>query len=444
MIRRMLILLALTFISILGRPTDGFAQTDPPAARSSGYPRAPFAIPWKTHAYSESESTSIRVTFAGLKTEPRYIVHLPDGTSFLLKTQYQVPNLSEKEMASNAEAIRIVVQKFAQILTNDRTIHYAYSEGSALKPVALFVDETQLGKIGYTQLDPLRGIFQLNNDDKSSDGKYGNSLPASFTRVHFEIPENLARAGLKSPGPIDVKGTTIKDRLSRVLHFVLDSVVFSTIKAFSRNKSDRHELRKTWDEIGLQIGLKTEALGGLGKLNLSASGAIYFYFGFNKQTHRFVFRRGIRQDKLSDGVGASLSAKAEASVYRMDSDITYNAEPRAGYASIKGETWYPPGLPMGSLSMDSGRGFQSDGIAVGPNAVDIGGAFILNTVTKFEEVQRVYSFGLPELSDWLNSIARQFELKNIYSAKSGFKLQNRAAQVIRCESAFRSTVPLGF
>lgn len=442
MIRRMLILLALTFISILGRPTDGFAQTDPPAARSSGYPRAPFAIPWTTHAYNHP--TSIKVTFAGLKTEPRFTVQLPDGSSFLLKSQFQVPNLSETELASNAEAIRIVVQNFAQVLTSDQTIHLAYSEGQAQKSAALSIDEIKLGKIGYTQFDPLRGIFQLNNDDKSSDGKYGNSLPANITRVHFEIPENLAKAGLKNPGPIDVKGTTIKDRLSRVLHFVLDSVVFSTIKAFRKNKSDRLELRKTWDEIGFQIGLKTEALGGLGKLNLSASGAIYWYFGFNKRTRQFVFRRGIRQDKLSDGVGASLSAKVEASVYRMDSDFTYKAEPRAGYAAIKGETWYPPGLPAGSLSMDTGRGFQSDGIAIGPNAVDIGGAFLLNTVTNYKEVQRVYSFGLPELSDWLNSIARQFELKNIYSAKSGFKLQNRAAQVIRCESAFRSTVPVGF
>ncbi len=346
-----------------------------------------------------------------------------------------MPNLSANELAANADAIRTVVQNFAQIITSDQTIHLAYSEGISQKSAALTVDESKLGKNGYTQFDPIRGIFQ-----PSTNGQIGNSLPANVSRVHFDIPESLIKAGFKHPAPIDVKGTKIKDRLSRMLHFVLDSVVFSTVKAFKRNKIDRAELSPKWDEIGFQFGLKTEALGGLGSLNLSASGGIYWYFGFNKRTYRFVYRRGIRQDKLSDGVGASLSVKAEPSVYRMDSETTYKADPREGYAAIKGETWYPPGLPAGSLSMDTGRGFQSDGIAIGPNAVDIGGAFILNTVTSFEEVQRVYSFGLPDIADWLNSIARQFEFKNVYPMNA----QSGAAQIARCEGSFRSTVEIGF
>lgn len=428
---------------MLGLPTDGLAQTDPPAVKQPVSMRAIFTgIPWKTQAYNHP--TSVKVTFAGLNTEPRYIVHLPDGSSFLLKSQYQLPNLSDRELAANAEAIRTVVQNFAQILTSDQTIHLAYSEGTSLKSAALTIDESKLGKIGYTQLDPLRGIFQLNGSDKSSNGKFGNSFPAQVTLVHFKIPENLTLAGFKSPAPIEVKGTTIKDRLSRMLHFLLDSVIFSTVKAFKKNKTDRAELRNNWDEIGIQFGLKTEALGGLGKLNLSASGGIYWYIGFNKRTYRFVYRRGIRQDKLSDGVGASLSLKAEPSVYRMDSETTYKADPREGYAVIKGETWYPPGLPAGSLSMDTGRGFQSDGIAIGPNAVDIGGAFILNTVTSFEEVQRVYSFGLPDIAKWLKSISRQFEFKYADSLLSEFNFQSGAAQVARCEGSFRSTVDIGF
>jgi len=442
-IRRMLFLFALTFVSMLSRPTDGLAQTDPPAVKQPVSMRAVFTgIPWNTQAYSHP--TSVKVTFAGLKTEPRYIVHLPDGSSFLLNSRYQFPSLSDRELSSNAEAIRTVVQNFAQILTSDQTIHLAYSEGDSQKSAALSIDEIKLGKIGYTQLDPLRGIFQLNGNDKFSDGKFGKPLTANVTRVHFEIPESLIKAGFKNPAPIDVKGTTIKDRLSRMLHFVLDSVIFSTVKAFKKNKTDRAELRNNWDEIGFQFGLKTEALGGVGNLNLSASGGIYWYIGFNKRTLRFIYRRGIRQDKLSDGAAASLSFKAEPHLYRMDSEYTYKADPREGYAAIKGETWYPPGLPAGSLSMDTGKGFQSDGIAIGPNAVDIGGAFILNTVTSFEEVQRVYSFGLPDITKWLNSISRQFEFKYADSLVSGFNIQSGAAQVARCEGSFRSTVDNGF
>lgn len=423
---------------MLGRPSEGFAQTDQPGVKQPVPLRAVITdIPWRTQAFSHP--TSVKVTFAGLNTEPRYIVHLPDGSSFLLKSRYQIPNLSPYDRELNAEAIRNLVQNFAQVLTSNQTIYLAYAEGTPQKSAALSIDEIKLGKIGYTQFDPLRGIFQFTND-----GKFGNALRANVSRVHFEIPESLTKAGFKTPGPIDVKATTIKDRLSRILHFVLDSVVFSTAKAFRRNKTDRDELRKNWDEIGFQFGLKAEALGGLGSLNLSASGGIYWYFGFNIRTFRFVFRRGVRQDKLSDGVGASLSFKAEPSVYRMDSESTYKADPREGYAVIKGETWYPPGLPAGSLSMDTARDFQSDGIAIGPNAVDIGGAFILNTVTSFEEVQRVYSFGLPDITKWLNSISRQFEFEFADSLQSGFNNQSGAAQVARCEGSFRSTVEIGF
>lgn len=440
----MLFLLAIIAFSSLGRPLDGFAQTDPPPNLKPDSKPVSFhveysGIPWKTEAYNHPSSVS--VTFAGLKTEPKYIVQLPDGSSFLLKSQYRVPsiNKSEIELAANAEAIRVVIQNFAQVITSDQTIHLAYADGKSLKTAALRIDEKSLGKIGYSQLDPLRGVFQF-----PTEGKFGNTLPSDVSRIHFEIPDYLTDAGFKSPAPIELKSTTIKARLSRVLHFLLDSIVFSTGKAFRRNKTDREQLRQSWDEIGIQIGLKTEALGGLGKLNLSASGAIYWYVGFNKRTYRFVFRRGIRQDKLSDGVGASFSAKAEGGVYRMDSEYAYKAEPRDGYAAIKGETWYPPGLPAGSLSMDSGRGFQSDGIAVGPNAVDIGGAFLLNTVTSFEEVQRVYSFGLPDIQDWLNSIARQFEFKNAYPLETRFNIGPNAAKISRCEGAFRSTVDIGF
>ncbi|MDZ4081297.1 MAG: hypothetical protein U1E10_00045 [Bdellovibrionales bacterium] len=440
MIRRMLFLLAIFAISSLGQPMEGRAQVDPPPrARQISFHTEYNGIPWKTESYSHP--SSVRVTFAGLKTEPKYIVHLPDGSSFLLKSQYRVPNLnlSDTELAANADAMRVTVQNFAQVITSDQTIHFAYADGKSQTSAALRIDETRLGKIGYTQLDPLRGIFQFSND-----GRFGNSLPANVSRIHFDIPDYLTDAGFKAPAPIEVKSSTIKSRLSRVLHFLLDSIVFSTGKAFRKNKSDRDQLRQSWDEIGIQLGIKTEALGGMGKLNLSASGAIYWYVGFNKRTYRFVYRRGLRQDKLSDGVGASLSAKAEGGLYRMDSDYAYKAEPREGYAAIKGETWYPPGLPAGSLSMDTGRGFQSDGIAVGPNAVDIGGAFLLNTVTSFEEVQRVYSFGLPDITDWLNSFIRQFDFKNPYPVDTRFNIDTRSALAVRCEGMFRSTVEIGF
>lgn len=431
MICRMLLLLALVSSSIFINPSFGHTRSE---ANMISVPSSYAGIPWKTQPFNQA--SAVKVTFAGLKTDPTFIVHLPDGNSFLLKSQYRLPNA---ELASNADAVRVVIQNFAQIITNDQAILLAYAEEHSSKSAALLIDETKLGKIGFSQHDPLRGIFQIPNTSK-----FDNVIPVNVSHVHFEIPENLLNEGFIPPGPIDVKATTITDRLSKILHFVLDSVVFSTLKAFNRNKANRHGIHRTWDEIGFQFGLKAEALGGLGKLNFSASGTLNFYIGFNKRTMRFVFRRGVRRDKLSDGVGASFSGKAEPKVYRIDSELAYSSDPRKGFASIKGETWYPPGAPFGSLSLDFGRGFQSDGIAVGPNLADIGGGFLMNTVTSFEEVQRVYSFGLPDIIDWLNSIAKQYEFNTVYAADNPLKFPTRSAHGGRCESLFRSTAEIGF
>lgn len=402
-----------------------------------------FTISW--HQQTLYPVPQIAVQFAGQKTEPHFIVTLPDGSSFQLKSKYAFPNLTlpGNDLVTNAESTRIIVQTFARILAADQGFHMAYTKADSNNVLGLKIDAEKLAKAGFTQFDPIRGIFHLPSVGSGTAHAISNSLPGYVSRVHFDIPEKLAQQGFQTPDPIDVGKTTVRERLKSIMQFVLDRVVFSTKTAFSRNKAGRMENSKTWDEIGFQIGLKLELLGGLGKHNLSAVGGVFIYIGFNKRTRSIVVRGGFRQEKLGDGVGASFSGKLEPKVYRMNSEEADKADPRKGYAAIKGESWYPPGMPVGSAVLDTGRGFQSDGFAIGPNLADFGGGFAMNTVTNFEETQRVYTFAIPDPTNWLNSISRQFEFNSPLLYGRNYS-HSSATATARCEGAFRSTVDSGF
>lgn len=409
---------------------------------------------WHSQQYYSADM--ITVKFAGLKTEPRFIVTLPDGSSFLLKSQYSSPSMnfsgptSAAQDASEAESTRAILQSFARVISAEQSFHYAFTKTDSGKIFGLKLDHEKLKQGGVYEFDPIRAMFHTpsayasNTSEQGVGERYSNTLTGQISKIHFDIPSELIAKGFQKPEPIDVKNTSVKDRIKSVMQFLLDRVVFSTKFAFNRNIEGRQKIKNNWDEIGLQFGFKLEMIGGLGQHNLSAVRGVFFYIGFNRRTFSFVFRRGLRQEKLGDGVGASLSGKFEPKVYRINSEEADKADPRKGYASIVGESWYPPGLPAGSAVFDTGRGFQSDGIAIGPNLADFGGGFALNTVTNFQETQRVFTFGLPDPSKWLESIRSQFDPSSRLFPVA-YHIQSFGLSVSgQCEVAFRSTVDVGF
>lgn len=376
---------------------------------------------YRTETYA---LTGLDVKIAKLDPrEIRYQVTLPDGSSFELKTNYDLParhfpNFQAIELKAEAEYYRATLEGFARLIQAGPAFDYAAMSGSEKKKLyTLELNQERLREKGLQAFDPLQATLRQISAQPASGG-FSAQERIAIERVTFSLPTESSSPS-PSEGPVQAEiETTLtpgkeppQTMLKKAMQFLLDTMVISTKRAWNAHKSGEFEIRRNWDERGLQFGIKLEFMVGAGKLNLARSVSLSLSVGYNRQSRSLVFRRGFRMEKMSDGSNLSIGGKIELKQYRLNTSSAYGTSGGSGdHAKFSGQAWYPPMfMPVVSPVFETGRGYQSEGFSLAGNLADFGGSFLLNSVSAFEEAQRVYQAPLPDPNRWISDIVRRGE-----------------------------------
>lgn len=350
---------------------------------------------------------SISVQLGREVVNPTYRMKLSDGTTIVLPTHVPVSlkGLSRLDATNAAEDTRYILEKVAQVLV----MRGAYAEGLV-----------QNDRAWVAGLDPSwKAKNHLETFDPVAEAMEEKPLGAERSDV----------VGIDSANA-EPSGKSAHARVTKIFQFVRDAIYTSTVEAYRVHRATRNDLQSRVQEWGIQIAFRGEIQIGIGNLNVTRNFPLLLSIGFNREKRTIVFRRGIRTEKMAGGTALSVGGKFELRFYRLVADTAKAADPRAGYAGVRGQSWYPPSIPVLSPVMDSAPGYQSVGIAFGLNVSDfLPGMYLLNTVTSFQEEQRVYSAAIPEPADWL----RKFH-KQVSESAAIFTGHSRGA---RCESLFQ-------
>lgn len=418
---------------------------------------------YRTGAYS---TTGLDVKIAALDPrEIRYQVTMPDGSSFEIKTDYDLParhypKFQSMELRAEAEYYRSALEGFGQLIQVGPAFDYAAIGGTRKTLYTLELNQERLRKRGLWQFDPLSLLFRQLSAQPVSGG-YSTVQRVNFERVTFSLPASLPGSlpgsslpensnspatDSKTPADVEISIEPTKEppkaMLKKAMQFLLDAMVISTKRAWNTHKSGEYEIRRNWDERGLQFGIKLEFMVGVGKLNLSRSVSLSLSVGYNRQSRSVVFRRGFRMEKMSDGSNLSIGGKIEVKRYRLNTSSAYaQSEGANSHAKFSGQSWYPPMfIPVVSPVFETGRGYQSEGFSLAGNLADLGGSFLLNSVNAFEEAQRVYQAPLPDPNRWISDIVKRGE--GFFISQLGITIPTNHSYTLissvasRCELAF--------
>ncbi len=359
--------------------------------------------------WSISQKTALAplsVQAAVVNYNPTYTLVLPSGEVMPLNVK-PVPmrGFSKAEINDAMEDTRTIVEAAARLIYSGS--NFASAVVTRDHAYAVTPDSRWLLQNNLTSFDPIRAAW----DDEA--------LKAPLKEI-LETQQ----------GPAASKKSA-KQRFTAVISFIADSVWESTIQAYWMHQISK-SLNRRAKEFGLQVVLRGEIQFGMGKFSVMKTLPIVLSIGYNRETRTVVFRRGIRKETMSGGTAWSLSLKVEVKRYRLMADVVDAGDPRPGYGSYKGESWYPPAPPFLSGVAESGRGFQSEGFSFGINFADIiPGAYLMNTVNSFEETQRVaYSAPLPRPGEWMKMFHEQVE-----ASKTMF--ESSITRGGRCEMLFK-------
>ncbi|MDX9730442.1 MAG: hypothetical protein RBT63_01610 [Bdellovibrionales bacterium] len=233
----------------------------------------------------------------------------------------------------------------------------------------------------------------------------GMSVVSGREAQSIEIdPAWLSQNGLRQVAI----GTPLRSKLVGAFQFVRDAIYTSAIEAYQYHRQVTREMRSHVKEYGIQIAFRLDVQIGMGNLNITKNLPVVLSFGYNREKRQLVFRSGFRQEKMSKGTAISVGVRMELRRYKLSVDEP--DMPRyTSRGSIQGQSWYTPSIPILSPVADSGRGFQSEGLAIGVNLADlVPGSYLLNTVNAFTESQKVYTAELPRASEFLERLRRGF------------------------------------
>lgn len=378
---------------------------------------AKYASAWKlTQPMKLAASISMGPNYAN----PTYFLHLKNGEVIDLppQTLANLSGLTNNELRDAAEQTRVILEGVSNILLSAQNANYAVVRDKYV--VAITPDQLWLKGGGYKSFDPLTVVGEEN--------------PLGLSEADVVLPGDDATA-------LSNESQTKESRLRRVYSFLRDAVYISTIKAFKNHRAGNDSMKGTIQEWGIQIAFRGELQLGIGKRNFTRNFPMMLSIGYNRAKRTMVFRRGYRKETMADGVGMLAGWKIEFRRYRLFADGADAADPRPNYAKLKGQSWYPPSIPVFSPVADSAPGYQSEGFAIGASIqnmivpqtlfFDIPMA-LLNTVTSFEETQRVYSAPIPDPALWMKRFHDQLASSNIFSGPTA---------AVRCEALF-SPMPL--
>jgi hypothetical protein len=359
--------------------------------------------------------TAPSVTLGPRYANPTYFMRLENGDVIELPPQSLVDlsGLSQAEVRDAADHTRVILEGVARLLFSTRNVSYAVVSGNYA--VSLVSDQSWLAQRGLRTFDPLAAI--------------GDSNPLGADAAEVVLPAEQPSAAAVTP-------QTARDRLRRLYTFFRDAIYGSTIRAFKNHRAVTVANRDTIQEWGFQIAFRGEFQIGIGKRNYTRNFPMMLSIGYNREKRTFVFRRGYRTETMADGLGMLAGWKIEFRRYRLFADGADAADPRPNYAKLKGTSWYPPSIPIFSPVADSAPGYQSEGFAIGssiqnllmPQTLWFDVPFaLLNTVTSFEETQRVYSAAIPDPAAWMRRFHMQLTASGVFAGPT-------AAQ--RCEAYF--------
>lgn len=385
------------------------------ASMASASPSHPLLPNWKA---SEIRTLpSLTVELGREVVNPTYRMKLPDGTTIILPTQKPVSmkGLTKEDAARAAEDTRFILEKVSQILV----MRGSYAEVLVQSDRAWVagVDSSWAQANKLQNFDPIAQAFE----EKPMGANAADVLSAGEAKA--------VDAAAKSGGA-KIPSKTAAQRVVGVFQFLRDAIWTSTIEAYRSQRTANRDIKAQVQEWGIQLVFRGEIQFGMGSVNVTRNFPLLLSIGFNRAKRTIVFRRGIRSEKMAGGTALSLGGKFEVRFYRLIADAAYAADPRAGYAGVRGQSWYPPSIPVLSAVVDSAPGYHSVGFSFGLNVADfVPGAYLLNTVTSFQEEQRVYSAEIPEPAEWL----RKFH-KQVSESAAIFTGHSRGA---RCEALFR-------
>jgi hypothetical protein len=344
---------------------------------------------------------------------PTYFLRLENGDVIELppQTTVNVSGLTNREVREASEDARIILEGIAKLILSKQSASYAVVRGNYA--VSIVPDQKWLANHNLKTLDPIAAI--------------GDDSPMGAVETDVVLPGDDSTAA--------VPRQTVRERLRKFYSFIRDAVWVSAIQASRNRKASMAENKDKISEWGYQIAFRGEFQFGVGKRNFTRNFPVMLSFGYNRQNKTLVFRRGYREESVADGV-ATPGWKVEFRRYRLFADGADAADPRPNYAKLKGTSWYPPSIPIFSPVADSAPGYQSEGFALGssiqslflPQTLWLDVPFaLLNTVTSFEETQRVYSAPIPDPAAWMRRFHEQMTSSGVFAGPV-------AAQ--RCEALF--------
>lgn len=385
------------------------------------------------------------VVFSFLRSSmtANYTMKLPDGTSIELLPAIPVSDksLSPKEIESAAEDTRQILQSMSRIILSQKSVTHAVIKNDSYRAITMSVDTSWLQANGFREMDPLKAALEEKPFQTTENAK--GPLETAQNLDISVIADPTAQVQAQSQS----RGLPAVERVCLLFSFLRDVVYTSTIDAYRRHRAGDLNIKSQVEEFGFQIGLRAELIVGLGKFNVAKSLPLVFSVGYNRKQRTLVFRRGVRKETMSDGSALSIGLKLEFRRYRLMAESAYAADPRPGFASVKGHSWYPPSIPILTPVMDTAPGFQSEGIAFGFNFADaIPGTYLMNTVTSFSEEQRVFSAQVPNPADFMDRLDQRV-FRNIGSHLPGygtgyepsFGSRYGIGIAARCETMFVST-----
>lgn len=386
---------------------------------------------------------AVSVSVGGNSINPVYYVRLPDGSLVDVPPLRPVDlsGLSRSEIATATEDTRAMLESFTRLLLAGKNPGYAVVQenyatvmslnlkdypnikGRAFDPIASVLEDHPLGA---------QDVEFVVNPEKIQRAAKDALVDGVWPPEHGEQGASRAMKATSSPNA----------RLRQLLSFVRDAIYTSTIDAAKQFLKTRRSLKNQIQEYGFQFGLRAEFQVGAGGVNITRNYPVNFSIGYNRVTRTFVFRRGFRVEKMSGGTALSLGGgKVEFRVYRLSADTANAADPRANYAKVTGQSWYPPSIPIFSPLADSAPGYRSEGFALGfsiqnlflPQTILLDVPFaLMNTVISFEETQKVYtSKQIPDPALLLKRVQNQINQSVMKIGGS-----SRARLALQCQALF--------
>ncbi len=360
---------------------------------------------------------------------PAYFVRFSNGEQIEVTTSVPVSyrGLSPAQSVQANDDARFIFENVLRLIMVSQPVALASVQGETAQIAQ--VEPTWLASRGLKNFDPISAVME----ERSLGRDFAQSY--EFNSIYDHDPR-LERSAVR-----DIRWKT--SRTFKVLRYLHTAIVQSTIEAARQFYTTTKGMGRI-QEFGFQIAFRSEIQIGAGKVNITKNYPVLLSIGYNRERRALSFRRSIRSEKMAGGVAMNVAGKVEFRLYALNARtveataerIANNKLNRSGgkpEVGFKGQVWYPPSIPILSPVFDAAPGYASVGFSIGANLADfVPGTYLLNTVSEFEDRQRVYTAEIPDAPKWFKDFSERLNESAAVFGGSG-----RGA---RCEALFKPSL----